>query len=252
MGQFPTALPTFTTPVSTATLAAMGHTALHQKDQDEILAVATKIGTGSSTPSAGKVLRATGTGTSSWGQVSLTADVSGILPIANIPLLTIVDTVYPVGSIYTSVVSTNPGTLFGTGTWIAFGQGKVMVGINAAETEFDTVEETGGEKTHALTSTEMPSHTHTQDAHTHTVTDPTHTHTTSAPYTTGAGATGNGSGIPPHNGVPNGSNWGGAISAASTGISNQSTTATNQNTGGGGGHNNLQPYIVVYMWKRTA
>ena len=56
--------------------------------------------------------------------------------------------VYPVGAIYMSVSSTNPGTLFG-GTWTAWGSGKVPVGINASDSDFDTVEETGGAKTHS-------------------------------------------------------------------------------------------------------
>lgn len=139
----------------------------------------------------------------------------------------IADLMYPVGSIYCSVVSTNPNTLFGVGTWVAFGAGKVMVGINAAETEFDTVEETGGEKTHTLNTTEMPTHTHIQDAHGHSV----NIHAASTSGGDGYAAYGTGTGS--------------AYGAANN-------TATNQNAGGGGAHNNLQPYIVVYMWKRTA
>lgn len=124
--------------------------------------------------------------------------------------------VYPVGSIYISVVSTNPGTLFGMGTWTAFGAGRVLVGIDAGQTEFDTVEETGGAKTHTLTESEIPSHSHTQTAPT--------------------------------------SASGGALrfavdTNASGAVTDGNATGT---TGGGGAHNNLQPYIVVYMWERTA
>ena len=67
--------------------------------------------------------------------------------------------VYPVGSIYMSVNSTNPSNLFG-GTWVAWGSGRVPVGINTSDTSFNTVEKTGGNKTHAITASEMPSHTH--------------------------------------------------------------------------------------------
>jgi microcystin-dependent protein len=122
-------------------------------------------------------------------------------------------TLFPVGSIYITVTSTNPGTYLG-GTWVAFGTGRTLVGIDAGQTEFDTVEETGGAKTHTLTSAEMPSHSHT-------VTD----YPDSLSTTTFSGA---------------------AIYGIVT-----STTKTTSNTGGGGAHNNLQPYIVVYMWKRT-
>ena len=69
------------------------------------------------------------------------------------------DAVYPVGSIYMSVKSTNPGTLFG-GTWVAIAQGRCLVGVNTSDTDFKTPEKTGGEKTHKLTIAEMPSHSH--------------------------------------------------------------------------------------------
>ena len=71
----------------------------------------------------------------------------------------IFNAVYPVGSIYMSVNNVNPGLLFG-GTWEAWGSGRVPVGVDANDTDFDTVEETGGEKTHALTVSEMPTHNH--------------------------------------------------------------------------------------------
>ena len=63
---------------------------------------------------------------------------------------------YPVGSIYFSAVGTNPSELFGFGTWQAWGAGRVPVGVDASQTEFNAVEKTGGEKAHALTINEMP------------------------------------------------------------------------------------------------
>lgn len=127
---------------------------------------------------------------------------------------------YPVGSIYMNAsVATNPGTLLGFGTWTAFGAGKVPVGIDSGDTDFDTAEETGGAKTHTLTEAEMPPHNHTIDMDT-------------ASYSSGTGESANfGQGAPSHN------NYDGSIIG---------------NTGDGEAHNNLQPYIVVYMWKRTA
>ena len=84
-------------------------------------------------------------------------------------LKALTDAVYPVGSIYISVKSTNPSSFFG-GTWVAFGTGRTLVGINTSDTNFDTIEKTGGAATHTLTTTEMPSHTHTigsSGAHNH-------------------------------------------------------------------------------------
>ena len=93
----------------------------------------------------------------------------------------LINLLYPVGSIYMSVNNINPGTYLSGTTWEAWGSGRVPVGVNANDTDFETVEQTGGEKTHTLTASEMPVHTHTftgtavtsgnQNAnHTHTTT----------------------------------------------------------------------------------
>ena len=135
---------------------------------------------------------------------------------------------WPVGSIFLSTVSTNPAQLLGFGTWAAFGAGRVLVGLDAGQTEFDTVEETGGAKTVALATGEMP-------VHGHGVNDPGHTHNVEvggASASTGI-ATGNATSQEAR------------VLANTTGISIQ-------NAGSGQAHNNLQPYIVCYFWKRTA
>jgi hypothetical protein len=133
---------------------------------------------------------------------------------------TVLDAVYPVGSIYTNATnSTNPGTLLGFGTWVAFGTGRTMVGIDAGQTEFDTAEETGGAKTHTLSISEIPAHTHNQGSH---------------DSSAGDGGSYNTEFIRDHSDTANGPN------------------VESSSTGGGSAHNNLQPYIVVYMWKRTA
>jgi hypothetical protein len=147
-------------------------------------------------------------------------------------LTAIVNLLHPVGSIYIATIATNPATLFGVGTWTAYGAGRVLVGLDAGQTEFDTVNETGGAKTHTLTSDEMPSHTHTQNAHTHTI-----------------------SAVGPlfrlqH--LPSGGDGIWARTDATPLAASSSVTATNQNTGGGAAHNNLQPYVVVYMWRRVS
>jgi len=157
--------------------------------------------------------------------------------------------VWPIGSIFLSVVATNPGTLLGFGTWVAFGAGKTIIGLDPTDTSLDTVKETGGAKTHTLTAAEMPAHTHTQDAHNHGVTDAGHSHYEQS-YDTTTGAS-----------------WGLTIDysmsgatrvmnidtqTTTTGITVDAATAVNQTAGSGGAHNNLPPYIVVYMWERTA
>jgi hypothetical protein len=138
---------------------------------------------------------------------------------------------YPVGSIYTNAsVSTNPATLLGFGTWTAFGAGRVMVGFDAGNALFDTAEETGGSADAIVVS-----HTHTA---TSTVTDPSHEHTmNSSNVNSGSLFT-----------VANGAGTGELTSSALTGI----TVATSiDSTGSSATNANYQPYITVYMWKRT-
>jgi hypothetical protein len=137
---------------------------------------------------------------------------------------------YPVGSIYTNAsVSTNPATLLGFGTWTAFGAGRVMVGFDSSNALFDTAEETGG-SADAITV----SHTHTA-----TSTDAGHLHTQTEYNAAGIGNAGGG---------------GARVSAvtANTGTGFASITTTIASAGSSGTNANYQPYITVYMWKRTA
>lgn len=69
--------------------------------------------------------------------------------------------VYPVGSIYISTSSENPGNIYG-GTWEEYGKGRTLVGVDSNDSDFSTVEKLGGEKTHTLTIDEMPSHNHVE------------------------------------------------------------------------------------------
>ncbi|MCI9137898.1 MAG: hypothetical protein HFH48_10135, partial [Lachnospiraceae bacterium] len=108
--------------------------------------------------------------------------VTGALSKLNTDLL---ERVYPVGAIYMSVNSANPGTLFG-GTWEAWGIGRVPVGVNTGEGNFNAVEKAGGASSvsytpvgtvgyHTLTTAEIPSHAHSVGAHSHGLNNHTHT-----------------------------------------------------------------------------
>jgi len=140
---------------------------------------------------------------------------------------------YPVGAIYINATSsTNPATSLGFGTWTAFGAGRVMVGFDSGNALFDTAEETGG-SADAI----VPSHTHTA---TSTVTDPTHNHSYTQPSPGSLVANINGTGA-------------GAVSGTTGSASTGITVATSVSTTGVSVTNtNYQPYITVYMWKRTA
>ena len=125
---------------------------------------------------------------------------------------------FPVGSVFLSAVATNPATLLGYGTWSAIGAGRCIVGQDAGDADFDTLLETGGAKTVTLTTAEMPSHTHLQQRH--ATTTGALTGPTTAPDTSSS--------------------------------SPQSWGVATQATGGGGAHANVQPYIVLKIWQRTA
>jgi hypothetical protein len=153
----------------------------------------------------------------------------------------VLQTLYPVGSIYTNATSsTNPATLIGFGTWTAFGAGKVMVGLDSGDATFSTVGNTGGSKD-AITV----SHTHTA---TSTVTDPTHRHNVgSNDSTAGAGGDAGNQEFVRDSGSGNGPTT--YTNYASTGISVATSIAS---TGSSATGANLMPYVVVYCWKRTA
>mgnify|MGYP006136567201 CR=1 FL=1 len=150
-------------------------------------------------------------------QLATTAFVQAATPTA----ATINGLAYPVGSVYTSVVATNPNSLLGVGTWAAFGAGRVLVGINASDSDFNTVEEVGGAKTdsHTLTLNEIPSHVHGY---------------------TGIQGTGN----------PDGSSD--SVAAGQPTSYPRQTELDYEGGGAAHSHDIVQPYIVVYFWKRTA
>jgi len=139
---------------------------------------------------------------------------------------------YPVGAIYINATSsTNPATSLGFGTWTAFGAGRVMVGFDSGNALFDAAEETGGSADAVL-----PSHTHIA---TSTVTDPGHFHSYVQPSPGSLVANINGTGA-------------GAISGSTGSKTTGITVATSNSTEGVSATNaNYQPYITVYMWKRT-
>ena len=139
--------------------------------------------------------------------------------------------IYPVGSIYMNMaVATNPGTLLGFGTWVAYATGQVLVGYEASGT-FDALDESLGAETFSGTSGSTAADL---AAHSHKVAGGEH-------------ATGS---------YDNGDNWQvGNLSSVSSARAYQVDTSS---AGSGGGHTHtiagstLQPSVTVHMWKRTA
>lgn len=182
-------------------------------------------------------------------QVDGGLDVTGTLTVDGVDILASIEDIvnniifektYPVNTILLSTNSANPSTYLGKGTWVAWGSGKVPVGVNTSDTNFSTVEKTGGASSVA--------HSHTTAGHTLTVSEiPSHSHNT-----------GHFIGF---------ADSSGSCTTYTYNFTNYATGQTKKtinwtNTGGGGSHTHgdtgstsvsvLQPYITCYMWKRTA
>ena len=164
---------------------------------DEFNAIQTAVNSKSNSISptfTGTPLSPTATVGTQTTQIATTAFVYAALQNTAAYRVGIIQAIYPVGSLYISTLGTNPNTLLGFGTWVAFGAGKVLVSQDVADASFDVLEETGGSKDIATAT------------HTHTVT---------------------------------------AATGASVLTTGTATVAT------GGANTNVQPYVVVKMWKRT-
>jgi microcystin-dependent protein len=256
---FPTNLDALTNPTSGDTLASPDHAAQHANANDAIEALEAKVGVNSSavttshdyliknnTPAGVINMWATTTAPTSW----LLCDGTAVSRSTYASLFAVIGTTYGVGDNSTTFNLPNL-------------KGKVPVGRDSADTSFDSMGETGGAKTHTLSSAEMPIHTHIQNSHNHTQNSHTHTTDTQGSHNHG-GSVGTGEFLYRDGAYNTGFNswvgnvylaitWNGGTAYAgshshnvngNTAINN-AQTATNQNAGSGLSHNNLQPYIVL-------
>lgn len=130
---------------------------------------------------------------------------------------------YHVGKLILETSNTNPATYLGFGTWVLWGAGRVPVGVDPEDVDFNEVEKTGGEKMHTLTIDETPNHRHEK--------------------------------LYSSNGEERKAGYGSTGTHTGTLNENTATDFESLNTGYTGGdkpHNNLQPYITCYIWKRVA
>ena len=214
-------------------IAWSGKDALSDSDPDKVVSgddfntefLAVKTAVNSKANLAGSASQAFAATTASAGtstsQVATTSFVTAAIPAVTAAVIN--NLVYPVGSIYTNMaVSTNPATLLGVGTWVAYAAGRVLVG-KASSGTFDTLNENIGSEETVLSIAQIPSHDHKNGA----------------PKDCAA----------QH---PYGSATGSAVSVFCDTNGTTTTNALTENTGGSDGHTNLQPSVTVYMWKRTA
>ena len=120
--------------------------------------------------------------------------------------------IFRVGRIIFTEDSTNPGTYYG-GTWVAWGKGRVPVGVDPTDSDFNAAGKTVGAKTHTLVIGELPRHNHI---------------------------------------IPMNNTTGFEVAHSAGALSGGEPEISTQYAGSNGAHNNLQPSIAVYMWKRTA
>jgi hypothetical protein len=169
--------------------------------------------------------------------------------------------IYPIGCIYTTTVSTNPNTVFGFGTWSAYGAGRVLIsaggGYSAGATG-GSADATLPAHTHSVTATGTSGGQSNTHNHSISITDPGHSHSVTA-YSSQADAYNL---ISKYSSVSNGVSVG--TTSATTGISatagnasqdhthSLSVSGTSGSAGSSATGANLPPYIVVYMWQRTA
>ena len=219
------------------------------------------------------------------GCTASTSNLNALTGIDNI-LTTVFNAIYPVGSIYESTVGTNPNTLFAGTSWSVFGQGKMLVGLDSGDDDFNSTSDTGGFKTVTLTTDQMPQHNHALNlvlseagGHSHGDTFAissagNHKHGTnlrlqgaangnvlidnSLYYNTGVFGreidelSDNNHGDSTYTmeaGSHNHSITGGV---SAVGSHNHGFTGSIDNTGGGNAHDNMPPYTVVYRWKRDS
>jgi len=155
------------------------------------------------------------------GELTVTgnATVSSNLTVGGTSL---VDLIYPLGAIYITTSAVSPSSIWAGTTWVAYGEGRTMIGHGAGAglTDRPTVEATGGVETHTLTKAEIPPHVHTESER---------LFNTNGAYTND-----------------------GVQQRTSGGLLTSTTGDGSADGLQGQAHNNMQPYIVTYMWKRTA
>jgi len=197
-----------------------GKDSLNDTDPDKVVSgddfntefLAVKIAINSKADLAGSASQAFSATTANTGTNTTQVATTAFVQAATPTAAVINALVYPVGSIYmNAAVATNPATLLGFGTWAAYGAGRVPVG-KAASGTFDTLNETMGSETQTLSIANLPAHSHTFVA-------------------------------PKNSGAQNG--------PLSLDDSFPNQTSNTSSVGSGTAHNNIQPSIVVYMWKRT-
>jgi len=136
----------------------------------------------------------------------------------------IVDAIWKIGDLYISTSPVDPATKYGVGTWESYGAGRVLVGIDPSQAEFNAAGETGGAKNVSLAVANLPPHDHPHE----------HSYTSKAGYAS--------------------SGDGGALTSPrmDTDATYSTFGKTSSSVGSGSAFSVLQPYIVVYTWRRIA
>jgi len=155
--------------------------------------------------------------------------------------------IFPIGSIRMTVSAADESTFLG-GTWTRWGTGRVPVGVNTSDTNFNTIEKTGGASSHTLVMAELPSHNHSFSGSVTINANGAHTHQASS----GSYKVGSGSASTYYYMTNGGSTSGQTTGSGGSHDHTGTVSGSVGSNGSGSAHNNLQPYITCYFWKRTA
>lgn len=183
---------------------------------------------------------------------------------------------FPVGCLFMSTLATNPRAQLGFGTWVQYAQGRTIIGVGTSDQTF-AAGTTGGESDHQLTVNEMPKHDHNDTnsagshshsgssgsggSHSHNIdSSGEHSHSYNSPSHVGGGTWGSGGSDAGSSSATTGKGGSHSHSCGSAGSHSHSITMSSAGShyhtipyqGGDAAHNNLPPYIVTYVWTRTA
>jgi len=166
---------------------------------------------------------------------------------------------YPVGEILITHRSGNPATWLSFGTWVAYGAGRTLIGLDTADADYNAIDNASGAKTHTITTAELPAHTHTTPTYTGTTgAGSAHSHTAGVSLlATATGALTNGS---TSSSTVDNVSFGTAAGVITPNTSSESAhthsftvpAGTSGSIGSGTAMSIVQPYITVAMWRRTA
>lgn len=188
------------------------------------------------------------------GSVNITNNISSTGVPSDKNHLATMGAIYPIGSVYIAVVATDPSALLGFGTWARIAEGRMLVGYDTTDEDFNTVEAEGGSKTHTNTEAEMFAHSHTADGNLTAASNGSHNHSPTGGdiiHTQGTGYSHHTQDTPTGH-ISHVFNSMATLGISTDGAHTHDITGSTSSKGSTNAYNIMNPYFITYMWKRTA